>query len=808
MAYFQNENEEDDKQNGAQGMNSSADSGSAPVQLSGQSSTMTTTAGNKSAAPASSNIPKAASSGAGPGFQSYTKANQGKAQDKLNNSVSQNVANAGQSATNAINQANTAFGQKVDAGSLANRENAVQDVTNITNNARKIAAQQISAAPVAQPTANTGTSATATQAPPAQPNALSAINQLDQNRFKEVINAKYQGPESLRQAGLYEQTAGKVGTAQTAIDNTKTATGREELLRNMYQQRGDYTSGLNKLDSALLNSNKQGVQNLQNTAAAQGNLGQKLDKAQINSANLAQNRTAETKQIQEQARTAFTEGKKAEEAATEGRMDKMLVEPALDANGKPIPKLDATGKPMTKVSADGKVEPVYQTQWDQLPEQFRDVIRNKDANNKAMQAELAAKVKTSPEYLQAQSEVASAQAALQKIPPTITHYNSNRGFDFQLPNPAYQQAQAAVNAAQSKAQGILNATPQVNMNSVNFNSLEAGILGIGAGEGLYKLGTNAIKQGVAKRDQLISKDEQARQAALAALAGLDLSNRLDTNLKYADASKAGTQSIMDSLDLEGTRAGLNEAEKNFQTYAEGADITGYGNKKNKTNGKRYYAQESANLGDLLKNGGYQFGEAENAKTMGNADLLKLVANVSNRQGTPNGGALAKAGEAAGDMYEMGGSTVGRDALDAYASVGGNALAGALGYESFTDMFQDGYGKAMDGNGMIPGLNPVLDEIGLGGVMPSNRDIINLFTLGQGGNLMDGVMNTFLGSGANTKQSKSDAARFAREDLERKIQDSINSSGFQNRTNIVNNDTTASRATALQQLLANLDKTNS
>lgn len=633
----------------------------------------------------------AASSGMGGGFQAYTKANQGAAQNRLNQAAVKNVNQQGQQAKAGINQATTEFGQRVNTGSLANRENAVQDVTDITNAARNVTApaQQ---APAPGTTVSSATNPTAQVGQTQQPNqaASAYVNPLNPNqtsRFQQVINAKYQGPESLRQAGLYQLASDKVGKAQTTLDQSKTAQGREEMLRNLFAQRGDYTQGLNKLDASLLNASQSGVQALNQAAQAQGNLGQQLDQAQIGSANLAQNRTQEIQNIQNQAREAFSTGKKAEEAATEERLAAVVKD------------------------------------WDKLPEYFKQIIRN---------------------------------------------------------NPK---------------------------GALNLSAEEAGILGIGSGEGLYNLGENAIKTGVADKSKLISRDEQARQAALANLAGLDLSKRLDTNLLYGDASLAGTQTAMDALDTQGIRNALNQAEQGFRDYAEGATLTGTGMKKNKTSGKKYYASESANLGNLLSNAGYNF-DAPMSQQVGNQDILKRLAGVSSGQATPAvSTGLEGAYEGMGQGLETGGGSVGRDALDAYgAATGANAITGALGLGTLTDATTGGINTIMNG-GPIPGLNEGLDAIGLGGIAPSNKSIIDALTFGQGSNAISGLVNAVFGGGANSRQSKSIASQLAMQDLQNKVSGALDSSGFQNRANIVDNQQTQDRTAALRALLANMDKTN-
>lgn len=676
MAFYTDPNADKDKEQ-EEGMN-------APIATSTQSSAITPgTPGN--IATQQVKTPKAATSGM-TGFNQFAKANQGTAQNRLNASATQNVQNQGKQANNAITQATASFGQKVDAGSLKNRENAVSDVANITNAARNVSAPVAPAAP--QPQVSGGAIPQAPVAPPTvqAPGAINGIDQNQQNRFKEIINSRYQGPESLRQSGLYQVASGKVQGAQNALNQTKTAGGREDLLKNMNAQRGDYSTGLNKLDAALLNANKAGVQGLQQAAQAQGNVGQKLDQAQIASANLAQNRGQEIKSIQEQARNTFTQGQAAERAATDERLSKVV------------------------------------DNWEQLPEYFRDIIRKQEGGG------------------------------------------------------------------------------------ANLNSIEAGILGVNSGEGLYNAGADVIKTAQADKNKLISRDEQTRQAVLAQLAGLDQQQRLDTNLKYDKADMAGTQTALDALDLEGTRAGLNAAEKSFQDYAKEADITGYGNKKNRSSGKRYYAEETANLGDLLTKSGYKFGEGEKAN-VGNRDLLNNVAKISRGEAT---GANATRGmegasEAMNAGIATGGSTPGRDVLDGYgAATGINALTGALGLGSLTDATMKGYNTVMDG-GMIPGLNEGMDKLGLGGIMPSNKGMLDALTFGQGSKIVPSILG---GSGASSRESKNIASGLAQQDLQNKIQSTLKDQGYDNRIAVQDNEATTSRLSGLQQLLANMDKTNS
>lgn len=733
MAFYQNPDEEKEQEQGMNGQ---------PVPMSGGQSSSISSSAPAAKAPAA---PKAASSGMTPGFAQFAKANQGAAQNRLNASTAQNVANAGKQATNAINQATTSFGQKVEAGTLSNRQNAVQDVANITNAARNVTAQPKPAntgvvppapAPAANPLATgTAKSGVVNQALENQPSAATPVAEAPQygglaqdqvNRFQDIINARYKGPESLRQSGLYQIASGKVGSAQNTINQSKTAAGREDLLKNMNAQRSDYTTGLNKLDAALLNANKSGVQNLQNTAQAQGNVEQKLDQAQIGSYNLAQNRANEIQNIQEQARKTFSQGKQAEEAATEERLASVIKD------------------------------------WDKLPEHFREIIRNKEANNAAATESNLNQLRQGDAYKAAQKQVTDLQAQLANLKRP-----SGKGASvFGGPNLGaaaniqYALERADLEKQIKAAQGNVTKLEdgvRINPNAVNLSPEEAAILGISSGEGLYNLGADAIKTAAYDKEKLVSRDEQTRQAVLAQLAGLDQQKRLDTNLKYANADKAGTQTATDALDLAGTRAGLNEAEQNFQDYAEGATLTGTGKKKNKTSGKTYYSTKSANVGDLLKKAGYEFGETDAANNVGNAELLRNLGAVTDTMTTqdPRGVAGALDAQVTNSMNMGDGQSLASNYFDVVgAGTGLNYLTGALG-------------------------------------------------MGSLGNAVSSVF----GGGANSKESKNIAARKANEDLQRSVQNSLKQQGFENRFGVSKNEVTDQRMAALQQLLNNLDKTN-
>lgn len=328
---------------------------------------------------------------------------------------------------------------------------------------------------------------------PAQPQQYFTPEQ--QQRFAEIINAQYQGPESLQQAGLYEQAARKAQTAQQALQQAQTAGGREQLLRDIFGRSRDYSRGQSKLDALLLNTSQQGVQSLQEQAQKAGNVQQQLQEAQNLSANEAARRAEAIQGIASGARTAFTTARTAEETAANERIK------------------------------------AIQDNWNKLPEYFKEALKS----------------------------------------------------------------------------------------GKQLSQQEADLLGITAGTGLYNLSPEDIVQtNAAEANRLISKNELSRQLALQQLSALDTSKQLQKDLLYTDLEKAGTQTAADAINKQAIKDLLVGEENKFKETAAQQDVVGYGKKKHKTTGKYYYADETANLKDVLERAGYDFNAPGNQQ-MGNID---------------------------------------------------------------------------------------------------------------------------------------------------------------------------------------------
>lgn len=351
-------------------------------------------------------MPKQPKAGTGTfsNLRNYLQAAQGGGQQRVAQAATQQVQKLGAGAQKGTQQAQEAFGRRMLAGSGAifqgedgqsltqeqAAERAKQRTGEVIGAARGTTYQAPQQAaqpqPQAQTEGETPTPPTAPAAPvaPAQPQQYFTPEQTQ--RFAEIINAQYQGPASLQQAGLYEQASQKARTAQEAAQKTQTALGREQLLKDVFGRTRDYSRGVSKLDALLLNASQEGVKQLQEQAQPAAKAQEALQAAQNISTNEAAQRQAAIEGIRSGARQEFTGARAAEEQATEKRIDDLIKTPAVDAQGNKIAKLDSAGKPVVDTAGN----PVYQTEWDRLPEYFKQSLANKTKPQWELSAEEAA----------------------------------------------------------------------------------------------------------------------------------------------------------------------------------------------------------------------------------------------------------------------------------------------------------------------------------------------------------------------------------------------------------------------------------
>lgn len=791
MAFLREE--DDNNESSAQGMNQNAPEDSGQPRLSGMSA-MSSPGGDASST--SSNAPtgggaaprqttKPASSGMGASFKDYMRANQGAATQRLGQTVQNRVTGAASGASNTVQGAQNQFGTQLEQGTLANRQQAVGDVSRATQQAQNIykgdiaadtaayqqklasaqadvantnqfkideaarlaeeskrvdaekntyynqilaerkkaleeaqteysesggsqrnrASRKLKAASAAYQSAQSDAqkqfqsqydkiaqdqNALNTQdtrlsglqsqverynqqlAMLADPNLIQAIDPTVQQRFGEVINAQYTGPQSLRQAGLYDLALGNVNRAQDMLGQSKTAGGRQDLLNAMYGVKGQqYGRGISGLDAAFLNTNQGAVQNILNKGQEIGSLRGTLDRALIGSENAARNRTQEIKDIVNQARGVFTEGQTATSASTEAAIDQ----------------------------------------------------RQKDAQD----------------FL---AQLRSGFSA------------DNRG-------------------------------------TQTLSAAEAAILGLQEGEGLYNLGENVVQQRALDRDRLVSRDEQARLAALSSLAGMDERSLLSTNNLYQDASRAGTQTATDILDRDAVRQSLANAEQAFRDYAKGANIsaTGYGTG---TSGgafgkKRASAYRTLNAGlqNVLDRAGYDSTSEINRETLGSNDVVQNIVNaldynrpISNQAQTPDAANVQNSSD--------GMTTVSQPGLNP------EQLA-LLAVASPTQLFSSDFYRdaGADLGTIIPGANIVGNFAGnVLDAIPGISDLGNFVSGGISGS-----------SGKAKAKAAASAAADAQRRLRENIQSTLTNQGYYNRTDINPQDIASmERAAALEALL--------
>ena len=272
---------------------------SAPATIGASSATQTS-------APVKA-MPKQQKAGTGTfaNLKSYLQAAQGGGQQRVAQAATQQIQNLGASAQKGIQQAQESFGRQMQAGSIKNMETAAEEARGIIGAAIKATYQA--------PQTQTQQTSEQTQAPV---QSQQYFTPEQQQRFADIINAQYQGPQSLQQAGLYEQATRKARTAQQSAELTQTAGGREQLLKDIFGRNRDYSRGASRLDALLLNASEQGVKNLQQQAQPALQSQQALQAAQNLSANEAAQRAAAIEQIRSGTRQAFTEARTAEEQAT------------------------------------------------------------------------------------------------------------------------------------------------------------------------------------------------------------------------------------------------------------------------------------------------------------------------------------------------------------------------------------------------------------------------------------------------------------------------------------------------------------
>lgn len=336
----------------------------------------------------------------------------------------------------------------------------------------------------------------------------------------------------------------------------------------------------------------------------------------------------------------------------------------------------------------------------------------------------------------------------------------------------------------------------------NLSALEAGMLGIKQGEGMYKLGADDLfaKEGeegyinpeVAK---LISQQESGNLQRLQALSNMaktgknGLYNVEDS--RFSDTDLAGTQSSLDALNTDHIRNKLIEAEEGFRgSAAQNTKGKGKGWKSywdgpwwNETwETEEYNAQATGNLKDVLSKAGYDFNTDINTENIANKDILKNMSSVLDNSekktmltGLPGAEEALEAVDDAKDLFTGDSSEI-LEALNMdYNDLIGTDIAKNVleGIGGKNNMFADGVGK----------IGEITNKLG---------------------NMWAGDPNA---SKEAKKIAEAQAKQNAAIDLQKKLQAKFDNSGFNNRVGIVDNDETKQRWQDLVKLMSGIDKTN-
>lgn len=592
---------------------------------------------------------------------------------------------------------------------------------------------------------------------------------LSDKELSDILNAQYQGPRDLYQTQGYNDLFNQVNEAQALQDLASGSGYKGELLRQTFSNPNtQYTQGQKLLDDMLLGqgsvneSLKQKAGSLGQSPT--GQLSDDFSKTVKDARSLASERTKAMEDVRTGSRSVLDETAQAREAEINNRLNDVL------AN------------------------------WEKYPDYFREKFTQSADSAKQTTA-------ATNQYNDAKKNVDSITAELNKWKERAKD-TMRWGTEKPQKEIANLQNQlASANKALSNSQQQLQSLSQPNISegSLGLSQLEAEMLGIQGGEGIYDLLSKGgidslIRTGQSDINKLISRDEQNQLSRLQSIAELaDDYGSVDSGInflnKFTNQDLAGTQTALDALDLDYLRDQLQGRESQFRSDADSSNITGYGRGKATSGGalgtKKKTAEKylTQNLGDLLESsGGYRNMYSDEGV---NQDTVNQILGLAKGTNTGEFGTGSNYGLSSGSIGNVGGGST--DAWNpltgsylAYGDVAGRNLE-RLG-EGYTNLVQDAFG------------NNVVSDI-LGG---TQGKIVG--EIGRGlSNVASGVNSALFGSSEGLKekaQAKANAAAVS--DLKNKINQSLNNQGYSNQFNVINNQ---QRDLELLQLLGLLDTTN-
>lgn len=205
------------------------------------------------------------------GLSQYLEANKPQSQ-KLGSQVAGQIAGSITGAQEKIGNIGQQFQGAVGQGTISNLDSAGQEATNI-----------------AQQTA-TGTKE-------------QVQNQGNKDRFGEVANAQYRGPNQLIETEFYEPAYTQIQDAQRYADLSKSESGNQQLLRDIYKT-PSYSGGESRLDAYLLKGDENRKKLAESRQNAE-NLTGEFEAADAGAAQYAKDIAAKTEAARQQARQAL-----------------------------------------------------------------------------------------------------------------------------------------------------------------------------------------------------------------------------------------------------------------------------------------------------------------------------------------------------------------------------------------------------------------------------------------------------------------------------------------------------------------------
>jgi hypothetical protein len=155
------------------------------------------------------------------GIRQYIDANKPQS-EKLGNEVAGKVQGVINTANEDVSALQGQFKSLADQGQIANAQGAENEAKSIVNQAATGAAGQ-------------------------------NINDQSKQRYGEIANASYRGPDKLEDTELYQPAYAKLSEAQKYADLSKDSSGTQQLMQELYKSPKNL-SGASRLDSYLLNS--------------------------------------------------------------------------------------------------------------------------------------------------------------------------------------------------------------------------------------------------------------------------------------------------------------------------------------------------------------------------------------------------------------------------------------------------------------------------------------------------------------------------------------------------------------------------